>query len=167
MNNSRKTILRGDQVRRYTNTTAHWEAHPDIVPGKGDVYIYSDGSAITENGVTTAVPRVKVGDGETALGELPYIDDYVAYLIALLTGSIAALATVATSGSYNDLDDKPTNVSFGQAAVQAAINNTSANINVTLSNYKLVGNGVVSIMFKNNVPANAKLNINSLLSSVL
>lgn len=163
----KRTILRNDQVRRFVNTTAYWEAHPSIVPERGDVYIYTDGSSITEDGVTTAVPKVKVGDGETVLSELPFIDDYVSYLIAQLNDSIAALATVATSGSYNDLDDKPTNVSFGQAAVQAAINNTSANINVTLSNYKLVGNGVVSIMFKNNVPANAKLNINSQGSRVI
>ena len=91
----KRTILRNDQVRRFVNTTAYWEARPSIVPEMGDVYIYTDGSSITEDGVTTAVPKVKVGDGETVLSELPFIDDYVSYLIAQLNDSIAA-----------DLDDK-------------------------------------------------------------
>ena len=71
------------------------------------------------------------------------------------------LAAVATSGSYNDLTDKPNNAAFGQGIVQAAVNNTSATIAVSFSNYALVTGGVVSLRFKNAVPANAKLNINS------
>ena len=156
-----RTILRSEQARRFANTTAYWEARPNTMPERGDVYIYTDGGSITEDGVTTAVPRVKIGDGVTAIGSLPFIDDYVAYLVDQLSSSIAALATVATSGSYNDLADKPNNAAFGQGIVQAEVNNTSTTIAVSFGNYSLVTGGVVSLRFKNNVPANAKLNINS------
>ena len=47
MTNSRRTILRGDQVRRYTNTTAYWGDYANIVPDDGDVIIYTDGATIT------------------------------------------------------------------------------------------------------------------------
>lgn len=151
-----KTILRGDQVRRYTNTTAYWADYATTIPDEGDVIIYTDGATITSGGTTVNIPRIKIGDGVTALSNLPFADRYVEYLAGQISESLAA---VATSGDYNDLTNKPGNASFGQGIVQADINNTSATIAVSFTNYALVTGGVVSLRFKNNVPANAKLNI--------
>ena len=78
----------------------------------------------------------------------------------ILRGDQVDLAPVATSGSYNDLEDKPGNADFGQGIVQSEVNNTSTTIAVTFSGYSLVTSGVVSLRFKNDVPANARLNIN-------
>ncbi len=154
---SRKTILRGDQVRRYMNTTAYWGDYASTVPDNGDVIIYTDGATITSGGATVNIPRIKIGDGVTALGNLPFTDRYVEYLAGQVADS---LATVATSGDYDDLVNKPGNADFGQGIVQSEINNTSTTTAVTFSGYTLVTGGVVSLRFKNNVPANAKLNIN-------
>ena len=66
--------LSGSQTGRYTNTTAYWESHSSIVPSKGDVYIYSDGGSIQQGGVTVYVPKIKVGDGVTSIGNLPFTD---------------------------------------------------------------------------------------------
>ena len=73
------------------------------------------------------------------------------------------LATVATSGSYSDLSNKPTNVDFGQALVRGKVNNPTGatDIEVAYNNYSLMTGGVVSIVFAHNVPAGASLNINN------
>ena len=65
------------------------------------------------------------------------------------------------SGSYSDLTDKPVNANFGTGVVHAKVDNTSATINVPFSGYSLLSGGLVSIKFKNDVVANAKLNINN------
>lgn len=158
MNSSRKTILRGDQVRRYTNTTAYWTEYANDVPGDGDVIIYTDGATITSGGATVVVPRIKIGDGATALGNLPFTDRYVECLAEQIAESLAA---VATSGDYDDLKNKPDNAAYGQGIVQAEVNNTTTSIAVAFSGYSLIRGGAVSLRFKNNVPAGAKLNINA------
>lgn len=65
------------------------------------------------------------------------------------------------SGDYNDLTNKPMNANFGTCVVHARVDNTSATINVPYSGYSLLGGGLVSIKFKNDVVPNAKLNINN------
>ncbi len=65
------------------------------------------------------------------------------------------------SGSYSDLTNKPVNANFGTGVVHARVDNTSATINVPFSDYSLLSGGLVSIKFKNDVVANAKLNINN------
>ena len=157
MMSSRRTILRGDQVRRYTNTTAYWTEHANAVPGDGDVIIYRDGATITSGGATVIVPRIKIGDGVTALSNLPFTDRYMEYIAGQISDSLAA---VATSGDYDDLENKPDNAAYGQGIVQAEVNNTTTSIAVAFSGYSQKTGGAVSLRFKNNVPAGAKLNIN-------
>lgn len=66
--------LSGEQIGRYTNTTAYWREHSTYIPLKGDVIIYSDGGSIEQGGVTVYVPKIKVGDGVTSIGNLPFTD---------------------------------------------------------------------------------------------
>ena len=72
------------------------------------------------------------------------------------------LATVATSGDYEDLANKPTNATFGQGIVRLNIDNPAGetNILIAFSSYELVSGGVVSLGFVRDVPAGATLNIN-------
>ncbi len=73
------------------------------------------------------------------------------------------LAPVATSGSYNDLTNQPTNADFGQGVVRNKVNNPSGetDIDVNFSTYELVNGGVVSLVFTRAVPEGATLNINN------
>lgn len=66
--------LSSEQTGRYTNTTSYWRTQSTFIPKKGDVIIYSDGGSITEGGVTVYVPKIKVGDGVTTVGNLPFTD---------------------------------------------------------------------------------------------
>lgn len=43
------------------NTTAGWEAMPSYTPKAGEVCLYSD------------THRIKIGDGQAAIGDLPYV----------------------------------------------------------------------------------------------
>lgn len=121
---SLKEPLSGEQIGRYTNTTAYWREHSTYVPLKGDVIVYSDGSTTEQGGVTVYVPKIKIGDGVTTIGNLPFTDSDTQQGTAgtlnttntsaqtpsaseSLSGNVN-LHKVAKTGSYDDLLNKPT-----------------------------------------------------------
>lgn len=53
------------------DTTARWEAQPELVSERGIIYVYSDGRTI----LGQIAPRVKIGDGNTLLKNLIFIDE--------------------------------------------------------------------------------------------
>lgn len=55
----------------YYNTTAYWEEHNQITK-EGDVYVYSDATAIDSNGNEFVTPRIKIGTGAW-LGNLQFV----------------------------------------------------------------------------------------------
>ena len=57
------------------DSTAGWNAKPNLVAERGVVYIYSDYRTVTEGGVTKNVPGFKIGDGESLLIDLPFATD--------------------------------------------------------------------------------------------
>jgi len=73
-----KTTFRPDQVRRNINTTAYWNAHPTIIPKKGEIYIYEDAQVTDANGNTVTVPMMKIGTGNEYLGQLPFVGQQTA-----------------------------------------------------------------------------------------
>ena len=52
------------------NTTAVWNSNADYIPKAGAIIIYSDGSVV--DGVS--IPKIKVGDGNAHLVDLPFSD---------------------------------------------------------------------------------------------
>lgn len=71
-----RTILRPDQIRRYSNTTAYWDAHATIIPKKDDIYIYEDVQVTDKDGNTVTTPMIKIGTGREYLGNLPFVGQY-------------------------------------------------------------------------------------------
>lgn len=56
------------------NTFAYWLSHSDFVPLDGEIIVYTDRKAITdENGLVKNIPDFKVGDGTTTVGNLPFL----------------------------------------------------------------------------------------------
>lgn len=75
------------------DTTANWELHADFVPFRGEIIIYMDKYTFVDSeGNTKKVPAIKIGDGKTTVGVLPFL------------GGGGGSAPV----SYNDLMDLPT-----------------------------------------------------------
>lgn len=72
---SSKEPLSSAQIGKYVNTTAYWNEHATIIPKKGDIYIYSDGSSFEEDGQTILVPLIKIGTGDEYLGLLPFVGE--------------------------------------------------------------------------------------------
>lgn len=66
------------------DTEANWKKATNFVPLKGEIIIYDD------------LKKIKIGDGATKVGSLAFIND------------LDTLATIAKTGSYNDLKNKPT-----------------------------------------------------------
>lgn len=66
------------------DTKANWDKATNFVPLKGEIIVYDD------------LKKIKIGDGATKVGSLTFIND------------LDTLATIAKSGSYNDLKNKPT-----------------------------------------------------------
>lgn len=65
------------------DTKANWDKATNFVPLKGEIIIYDD------------LQKIKIGDGTTKVGDLTFNND------------LDTLATVAKTGSYNDLKNKP------------------------------------------------------------
>lgn len=66
------------------DTKANWDKATNFIPLKGEIIIYDD------------LNKIKIGDGTTTVGNLTFSND------------LDTLATIAKTGSYNDLTNKPT-----------------------------------------------------------
>lgn len=53
------------------DTTARWNAQPDLVSERGIIYVYSDARTV----LNQSAPRVKIGDGSSLLINLAFIDE--------------------------------------------------------------------------------------------
>ena len=61
------------QLKR--QTTAYWDEHPDFVPLIAEPIVYMDYKTIIDtSGETVVIPGLKLGDGVTAIKDLPFID---------------------------------------------------------------------------------------------
>ena len=65
-------VIGGGGSKILVNTTAGWNAKPDLVGTVNTVYVYSDHHT-DEQG--NPIPSFKVGDGTTYLLDLPFNDD--------------------------------------------------------------------------------------------
>ena len=101
------------RIQQKTDTKANWDKATNFVPLKGEYIYYSD------------LHKVKVGDGVTKVGSLPFLADSDTHqsIKALNTNNTSAqtvssseaiagsgtinLHKVAKTGSYNDLNNKP------------------------------------------------------------
>ena len=63
-----------------TGTTSDWQkaAEHNFTPLAGEVCIYLDHLKREENGAQIDIPGIKIGDGDSTIGELPFIgDEYI------------------------------------------------------------------------------------------
>ena len=108
------------QLRR--DTAANWtSANPTLSQG--------------EQGYETDTGKMKIGDGSTAWTSLAYFVDSSAYATSSdITSAVstkantADLATVATSGSYNDLSDQPSIPSITGLATETYVDTAVSNL---------------------------------------
>lgn len=138
---SGKEPVSDEQMGRFTNTTAYWNAHSTYVPRKGEVIIYSDGGSITEGGTTVEIPKIKIGDGTTTVVNLPFTDSDTQGGIAgtldttntssqtpvaseSLTGNVN-LHKVSKTGDYGDLLNKPQIPTVNNATLTIQKNGTT------------------------------------------
>ena len=88
-----------------------------------------------EQGYETDTGKMKIGDGSTAWTSLAYFVDSSAYATSSdITSAVATkantadLATVATSGSYDDLSDTPTIPSIDGLATETYVDTAVSNL---------------------------------------
>lgn len=91
----------GRIVQKHDSST-NWAKATNFIPLKGEIIVYDD------------LKKIKIGDGETKVGDLTFINDN------------DTLATVAKTGSYSDLKNKPTIPSVGNGTLTIQKNGTSA-----------------------------------------
>lgn len=76
------------------NTFAYWLEHSDFIPLDGEVVVYTNRKAITdENGQIINIPDFKIGDGITTVGNLPFLvgtDDEIQKQFDELAAKVAA-----------------------------------------------------------------------------
>lgn len=104
-----------------TDNLALAEAYTDgaVASAVGDLKDYADGAAAdalqaakdyTDSAASSVVTReyVDTGDSNTLDAAKQYTDDEITIVSAAVQGLTNSLSTVATSGSYADLSNKPT-----------------------------------------------------------
>lgn len=70
-NGTTRAILYGAGSNVKYDTTAGWNAQSSLVSKQGDIYVYTDYTTDTLNGQ----PGFKIGDGQTLLIDLPFMND--------------------------------------------------------------------------------------------
>lgn len=63
----------------YYDTTEGWSDKSDAISELGAVYIYSDSFSEVIDGETIAIPAIKIGDGVSSIGQLPFATESKAY----------------------------------------------------------------------------------------
>ena len=114
--------LMADLIQLRRDTAANWtSANPTLSQG--------------EQGYETDTGKMKIGDGSTAWSSLDYFVDSSAYATSSdITSAVATkantadLATVATSGSYDDLSDQPTIPSITGLATETYVDTAVSNL---------------------------------------
>ena len=110
------------RIRQKVDTKANWDKATNFVPLKGEYIYYSD------------LHKVKVGDGVTKVGSLPFLADQPIKTLntnntapqtpssneAIAGSGTIDLHKVAKTGSYNDLNNKPNIVKYTEATVEVA-----------------------------------------------
>ena len=68
--------------RVYYDTTANWNLNPGLISEKGAVYIYSDHEFVEdEGGNRTPVAGLRIGDGNSYLIDLPFVNSATVAMI--------------------------------------------------------------------------------------
>lgn len=62
-------------------TKEYWNNNPLIIPAKGELIVYTDYSSKEIDGETVYIPRMKIGDGQVVVCDLPFVGDDIELLI--------------------------------------------------------------------------------------
>lgn len=131
------------RIRQKVDTKANWDKATNFVPLKGEYIYYSD------------LHKVKVGDGVTKVGSLPFLADQPIKTLntnntapqppssseAIAGSGTINLHKVAKTGSYNDLNDKPNVVKYTNHTVEVA--GTNKTVAAVSPSALYVANGLI------------------------
>lgn len=71
------------------NTKEGWNAQPSLMSEEGTIYIYSNYTTTTIDGVTKNVPGIKIGDGTSYLIDMPFMNsDFTSQLMEHINNTI-------------------------------------------------------------------------------
>lgn len=62
-------------------TKEYWNNNPLIIPAKGELIVYTDYSSKEVGGETVYIPRMKIGDGQVVVCDLPFVGDDLELMI--------------------------------------------------------------------------------------
>lgn len=62
-------------------TKEYWDNNPLIIPAKGELIVYTDYSSKEVGGETVYIPRMKIGDGQVVVCDLPFVGDDLELMI--------------------------------------------------------------------------------------
>lgn len=115
----------GGNCNLITKTTQGWEEMPEFVPGRKDIVVYSDAY---HDGDGNPVPRLKIGDGVTTVGDLPFAGNDIppgglaGDILAKTSGADYTVAWVTPANSAEQDNTRP----ITSAAVYTEIGNINA-----------------------------------------
>lgn len=82
----------GDLPKLYYDTTAGWNATPELIAEQGSIYIYADKVYYASGGSVTSA-SMKIGDGTSYLIDMPFIDELISQEIMERISMLSGLVT--------------------------------------------------------------------------
>ena len=64
-----------------SGTKEYWMTQRSYIPPMNMIIVYTDGGQITQNNSIIPIPRIKIGDGNSYVVDLPFVDDNVLNLL--------------------------------------------------------------------------------------
>jgi len=120
--------------RKYvlSNTTEEWNETPELVSKENYIYVYTDYKTTLIDGNEVDVPGLKIGDGETLLIDLPFVDAYIEnqmelYMVKGVDYVTAGQLSGSTLGSQATAEGNNTTAS-GQGSHAEGLNSIASGL---------------------------------------
>lgn len=89
--------------RIYYDTTANWDAQPDLIGERGVIYIYSDHTILEDEvGNQTPLAGIRIGDGNAYLADLPFVSDDMTYRLVMHAADASIHVSPAEKEFWNN-----------------------------------------------------------------
>lgn len=87
----------------YYDTTANWDAQPDLVAEESVIYIYSDYQIYEDDGGNQyPIAGLKIGDGSSYLIDMPFVTDIMSAALITHIADSTAHVTAAERAFWNN-----------------------------------------------------------------
>lgn len=125
-------VIEGDNTNQslgivLLDTFSKWTEKSSLVTGDGTIYVYTDYPTIVDEGTSITYPGVKIGDGHSTLGSLPFINSPDPRVLNHISNYVIHI-TSSERESWNQALTDISNIKSQMVGTMHSIGETSTNL---------------------------------------